>query len=165
MAIVYSTEQTVINGPQYGLPPTTRVKVNKQAGRIRLFEATYTAPASSTPAVGDKIVWGKLPKGARILGHLSRLRWSAGAASCTLNLGDNVTAARHLAATAVTSAGSATPDVAETNGASFETSDDSANLANDFTSSTDNCTLISTVAGAAIGANQVITLRVAYVQD
>ena len=163
MAIVYSTEQAVINGPQYGLPPTTRVKVNKQAGRIRIFEATFTS--ASTVAIADKIVWGKLPKGARILGHLSRLRWSAGTASCTLNLGDNASAARHLAVTSVTSAGSATPDAAEVGGASFETSDDSANLSNDFTSATDNCTLISTVAGAVVAANQVITLRIAYVQD
>lgn len=165
MAIVYSTEQAVINGPQYGLPPATRIKANKQAGRIRIFEATYAAPATGMPAIADKIVWGKLPVGARILGNLSRMRWSAGAASCTLNLGDNASAARHLAATSVTSAGSATPDAAEVNGASFETSVDTANLANEYTSAADNCTLISTVAGAQMGASQVVTLRVAYVQD
>lgn len=164
MAIVYSTEQTVINGPQSGLAPATRVKANKIGGRIRLLEASYTVPAGGI-AIADKIVWGKLPTKARILGNLSRLRWAAGAASSTLNLGDNASAARHLAATTVTLAGSATPDAAEVGGASFETSDDSNNVANGFASSTDDCTLISTVAGAALQAAQVIMLRIAYVQD
>lgn len=164
MALVYSTEQTTLNGPAYGNSPATRVKANKQGGRIRIFEATYTVPTGGI-AIGDKIVWGKLPLKARTLGYLGRLRWSAGAASSTLNLGDNVTAARHLAATAVTTAGSATPDVAEVGGASFETSDDSNSVANAFASTTDDCTLISTVAGAALQAAQVITLRMPYVCD
>lgn len=163
MALVYSTEQTTLNTPASGNNPATRLKANKQGGRIRIFEATYTV--AGTVAVGDKIVWGKLPVKARTLGHMARLRWSAGAASSTLNLGDNVTAARHLAATAVTTAGSATPDAAEVGGASFETSDDSNSVANGFTSTTDDCTLISTVAGATLQAGQVITLRMPYVCD
>ncbi len=138
--------------------PTVRNKVNQLHGRIRFFESTYTVPASNGPAIGETITWGSLPLGARVLGHLSRLRWSAGAASSTLNLGDAASAARHLAATAVTSAGSATPDVAETNGASFEVTDVS-------TAATNNGTLISTVAGANLQAAQVITLRIAYVLD
>jgi hypothetical protein len=157
MATVYSTEQTTLNA-------AGRIKANKQGGRIRLFEATYTVPAGGLP-IADKIVWGKLPVRARTLGFDGRLRWSAGAASSTLNLGDNVSAARHLAATSVASAGSATPDAAEANGASFETSDDSANLANGFVSATDDCTLVSVVAGAALQAGQVITLRIPYVCD
>lgn len=163
MALVYSTELTTLVGPANGNNPATRVRANKQHGSIRFFEASYTV--SGTVAVADKIVWGSLPRRARILGYLSRLRWSAGAASSTLNLGDNASAARHLAATSVTSAGSATPDVADVGGASFETSDDSANATNNFTSATDDCTLISTVAGATLQAAQVITLRVAYVTD
>jgi hypothetical protein len=164
MAIVYSTEQTVINGPQFGSPPATRVQVNKVGGRVRLMECSYTVPVGGI-AIADKIVWGKLPVRSRLLGYLSRLRWSAGAASSTLNLGDNVTAARHLAATAVTTAGSATPDVAEVGGASFEANDDSNSVANGYASATDTCTLISTVAGAALQAGQVITLRAVYVHD
>lgn len=158
MATFYSTEQTTLN------PPASRVKANKLGGRLRLFEASYIVPAGGI-AIADKIVWGKLPVRARVLGYLSRLRWSAGAASSTLNVGDNVSAARHLAATAVTTAGSATPDAAEVGGASFESSDDTNSVANGFTSTTDDCTLISTVAGAALQAAQVITLRVIYVQD
>ena len=92
MATGYSTELTTIIGPSYGLAPAIRVKANKQTGALRIFEASYTVPASGGPAVGEKIVWGKLPPKARILGNLSRLRWSAGAASSTLNLGDIVRA-------------------------------------------------------------------------
>lgn len=138
--------------------PATKNKVNQLGGRIRIFESTYTVPAAGGPAIGETITWGDLPVGARVLGHLSRLRWSAGAASSTLNLGDAASAARHLAATAVTTAGTATPDAAEVNGASFEVTDGS-------TAATNNARLISTVAGAALQAAQVITLRVAYVLD
>ena len=164
-ATFYSTEQTTINGPASGNAPATRIKANKQGGRLRIFEATYTVPASSGPAVADKIVWGKLPVRARIIGHLCSLSFAAGAASSTLNLGDNGSATRHLAATAVNAAGTAVPNAQSASGASFETSDDTANQSNSFVSSTDDCTLISTVAGASLGAGQVITLRMAYVCD
>jgi hypothetical protein len=50
-------------------------------------------------------------------------------------------------------------------GDDFETSDDSSNVANGYGSTTDDCTLLSTVAGAQIANNQVIKLAVAYVQD
>jgi hypothetical protein len=163
MALVYSTEQTTLNGPASGNNPATRIKANKQGGRIRLFEASYTVVG--TVAVADKIIWGKLPLGARVLGHLSQLNWATGAASSTLNLGDNVSAARHLAATAVTTAGVAVPQAQSASGASFETSDDTNTVANSFGSATDNCTLVSTVAGATLQVGQVITLRVAYVVD
>jgi hypothetical protein len=163
MALVYSDLQTTVNGPAFGNGPATRIKANKLHGRIRIFEATYTVVG--TVAVADKIIWGKLPVKARVLGHLAQLNWAAGAASSTLNLGDNVSAARHLAATAVTSAGVATPQAQSANGASFETSDDSNSVANSFGSSTDDCTLISTVAGATLQVGQVITLRMPYVLD
>lgn len=168
MAVVlnYSDLATSINGPAYGQPLVNRVKANKFNGRIRFFEATFTAPASGVlPAIGDKIVWGKLPTKARVIGHLSKLYWSTGTASCTLNLGDNVSAARHLAATAITTAGGAVPEAAAASGAVFETSDDSNNVSNSFGSTTDDCTLISVVAGAQIANNQVLTLKVAYVTD
>lgn len=234
MALVYADLQTAVNGPAFGQPLTNRVKANKFNGRIRFFEASFTAPASGTaPAIGDKIIWGKLPTKARILGHLSKLYWTAGTASCTLNLGDNIVAARHLAATAITTAGGAIPEASAivqsaaadvtinstsltnvksmgafqiganitgtgiptgttvtaidynsktvtisaaataTNAAvtvtvntgAYETQDDSNNVANGFLSTTDDCTLVSTVAGAQIANNQVLTLKVAYVTD
>lgn len=217
--------------------PPIRNKVNQDGGRIRFKEFVFVAPASGTaPAIGDKIIWGKLPVRARLVGHLSKLVFNAGTASCTINLGDNLSAARHLAATAINAAGSAVPIVDEqinvgvmddlvnsnvisnckpagmfqvgslitgtgipagttitgvtgpvggvvtctlsanatsTNaataatvtGGTFETSEDSATAANSFTSTNDDCTLISTVAGAQIANNQVITLKAAYVQD
>lgn len=139
--------------------PPVKNKVNKAHGRIRYFEATYTAPATGMPAVADTITWGDLPIGARVVGHLSQLRWGTGTASSTLNLGDAASAARHLAATAITTAGSAVPEAASAAGvAGFETSDSS-------TAATNNCTLISTIAGAGLAANQALTLRIAYVLD
>ena len=115
--------------------------------------------------IGEKIFWGKLPVGARPIGYLGRLEWAAGAAATTLNVGDNVSAARHLAATAVTAAGSATPSVAGANGAIFEATDDTNSVGNGFSSTTDNCTLVSVVAGATVQTGQVITLTMPYVQD
>lgn len=139
--------------------PPVRNKVNAQHGRLRYFESTYTAPATGMPTIADTITWGDLPVGARIVGHLSQMRWGAGTASSTLNLGDAASAARHVAATAITAAGSVVPEAASVNGAAgFETTDNSE-LA------TNNCRLISTIAGAGLAANQVITLRVAYVCD
>ncbi len=136
--------------------PPVKSKVNRSHGRVRLFEATVT-PAVAV-AIGETITWGSLPKGARVLGHLSKLYFSAGTASSTLNLGDAASAARHLAATAINAAGSAVPEAQSASGAQFETSDDS-------TAATNNCTLISTVAGAAIPIGQVLTLKIAYVLD
>lgn len=138
--------------------PPTRVKVNKQHGRVRWFESTYTAPGSGTPQIADTITWGDLPVGARVIGPLSSLNYSAGTASSTLNVGDAASAARHLGATSVASAGNTALANPSNGAASFETSDSSD-------AATNNCRLVSTVAGAAIAANQVITLRVAYVLD
>ena len=68
--------------------PQARNKVNKQHGRLRWFESTYTAPASSPPQIADTITWGTLPIGARIIGSLSSLNCAVGTASSTLNVGD-----------------------------------------------------------------------------
>lgn len=136
--------------------PPVKSKVNRSHGRIRLFEATVTPTVAV--AIGETITWGSLPKGARVLGHLSKLYFSVGTASSTLNLGDAASAARHLAATSVASAGSAVPEAQSASGAQFETSDDS-------TAATNNCTLISTVAGADVPIGQVLTLKIAYVLD
>jgi hypothetical protein len=138
--------------------PQVKNKSTKQSGRIRFFESTYTAPASGAPIIADTIEWGRLPVGARIIPHLSRFDWSTGTASCTINLGDSASAARHLAATAITTAGTVALTTPASGAASFETSDAS-------NTATDNTKLVSTVAGAAIAVNQVITLRLAYVQD
>lgn len=138
--------------------PPSRVKSNKQNGRIRLFESTYTAPAAGTPQIGDTITWGELPLNARVIGSMSSLNYSAGTAASTINVGDAASAARHLAATAINAAGNTALANPANGAASFETSDTSGGA-------TDNCTLVSTVGGAAIAANQVITLRIAFVTD
>lgn len=226
--------QTILDSPASGNAPAFRVKANRSGGRIRLFEALYRAPISGAlPAIADKIIWGKLPTKARILGHLSKLYWTTGTALCTLNLGDQFSAARHLAATAITTAGGAVPEAAAitttsvadvtanslnltnvksigaysvgayltgtgiatgayvtaidytaksvamsavatannaaqtitVNGDSYETQDDTSNLGNAYASTTDDCMLISTVAGAQIANNQVLVLKIAYVCD
>lgn len=93
--------------------PSLKTRSDQAHGRIRVFEALYQAPASGTsPAIADKIIWGQIPIGGVMLGHLGRLDFNTGTASCTLNLGDSVVAARHLAATAINATGSATPSVA-----------------------------------------------------
>jgi hypothetical protein len=112
MATFYADIPTTANGPAYGQPMSNRMKANKLNGRVRYFEATFKAPATGTaPAIGDKIIWGKLPVGARIVNHMSKLYFDAGTASSTLNLGDNVVPARHLAATSVAALGNAVPEV------------------------------------------------------
>lgn len=217
-----------------GQPLVNRLKTNQLNGRLRLFESMFVAPSSGTaPAIADKIIWGRLPQKARILGHLTKLYWNTGGAGCTLNLGDSLLATRHVIATAINATGSVICDNASlintavgdvtinsaviqnvkaigafvigcivtgtgipagttvvgidyssktvtlsavataTNatvtltvtGADFETSDDSSNEANSYGSTTDDCTLQSVVAGAQIANNQVITLKVVYVQD
>lgn len=138
--------------------PQARVKANKQGGRVRWFESTYNAAVHGVASIADTIEFGALPVGARIIGPLSSLNYGAGTASSTLAIGDTASANRHLAATAITSAGNTALANPSNGAASFETSDASG-------TATDNCKLLGTVAGAATGAAQVITLRVAYVVD
>jgi hypothetical protein len=138
--------------------PPVRSKVNRLNGRLRVLRAQYTVPAVP-PAIADTITWGPLPVGARTIGYLSQLNCGVGNALSTLNLGDVASVARHLAASSVATAALFVPNVAEVNGAQFETSDGSTSA------TTNNCNLISTVAGAALLAGQVITLTMVYVTD
>lgn len=236
MAKFYSDAQTIINGPAFGQPLATKVKANRLNARIRYAEFSYVAPQAGTPQIADQIIFGKLPVKSRIVGYLSQLRWTAGTAASTLSIGDSALATRHLAATAITAAGVATPDAAAiaptavattvagsnvlsnitglgafqigdlvtgagvaagsyvqaiqqgstqatstvtlsqpctasasvtvtSTGSSYEIYEESNNLGNNFGSTTDDCTLIGTVAGAAIAAGQALLLRVAYTQD
>lgn len=118
-------------------------------GKVRYWFSTITVAAGN--AVADVIQWGTLPNGSRVLGHLSKLYFAAGAASSTLNLGDAATPARYLAATSVTAAGSAVPEAANASGAGFVYTADTI--------------LQSVVAGAGLQTGQVITLQLAYVTD
>lgn len=129
--------------------PPTKVKANVFFGRLRIFESTFTVPSGGI-AIADTITWGNLPTGVRVLGWLSQLSYSAGAASSTLNVGDAGSAARHMAATSVASAGATT--LISPSAGSYETTEDTK-------------TLVSTVAGAALQAAQTVTLRVVYTLD
>lgn len=235
MATYYSVEQGVVNGPQFGQPLNTRIPSNKLGGRLRIAELFFVVPAG-TLAIADKIVWGKMPLKSKLINHLCKMTWTTGTASSTLNLGDAIQPARHLAATAVATAGSAVPLASEqanvaaantVNGSNVITvtaglgapffgnlvsgtgipanttvtgitqnavgtlsvtlssaatatgtavaitftgdgylhTDDSNNLQNGFGSTTDDATLVSTVAGAVLAAGQVITLKLVYAQD
>lgn len=111
MADFQADLQVTLTGPAYGQPLVTRTKSNRQNGRVRYFESIYRAPASGTaPAIADRIIWGKLPTKARIIGHMSKLYFTAGTVASTINLGDQFLPARHLAATAINAAGSAVPE-------------------------------------------------------
>ena len=60
MADVFGTQQTKINAV-----PMKMGDAHSMGGRMRILSDTYTVPASGA-AVGDVIVIGNLPKGARI---------------------------------------------------------------------------------------------------
>lgn len=216
----------------FAASPGYKMKGGGWHGKLRVQEFVFRAPSAGTvPAIADKIIWGQLPVRAKFFGYLSLLQFNAGTASCTINLGDNIVAARHLAATAISAAGTATPNAAALTktctcdtisgspyitflnargaiqagdllsgtgiptgayalavngdfvtmsanatastipgtgttitavGAVFETSNASANEANSWTSTQDDCALISTVAGAQIANNQVIKLTAVF---
>lgn len=155
MVTYYSDTLTTINGPATGLAPATRVRVDKLGGRLRFLEAQFVVPAA-TLLVGDKIMWGKLPLRSRLVGHLSRLVFTAGAASSTLNLGDSIQAARHLAATSITSAGSAVPTASEQVVTGTATTVAGSNVIQP-TASYGAFQLGNLIAGTGIASNTVIT--------
>lgn len=138
--------------------PQQLTKPNLQGGDVQVFISTYTVPASGGPGIGEYISWGFLPFGARLM-PTTKLYFAAGAASSTLNLGDPVTPARYLAATAVTSAGSAVAEAVFANGGLFDVAVVKPGDA------TDQSELRSVVAGAALQAGQVITLVAQYAQQ
>ena len=134
--------------------PQQLVKPNLQGADIQVLVSTYTVPAGGV-AIGDKISWGFIPFGARLMPG-TKLYFGAGAASSTINLGDPVSQARYLAATSVAAAGNAVAEAQFANGGLFEVAVAQQGLA------TDQSELLSTVAGAALQAGQVITLVAQY---
>lgn len=134
--------------------PQQLVKPNVQGADVQVLVSTYTVPVGGLP-IADKISWGQLPLGARLMPD-TKVYCSVGAASSTLNLGDPVVPARYMAATSVATAGSAVAEAQFANGALFEVAVAQKGLA------TDQSELLSTVAGAALLAGQVITLVAQY---
>lgn len=138
--------------------PQQLVKGNQQGGELKAFVSTYTVPATGGPGIGEYISWGFLPYGARLLPG-TKIYFSAGAASSTINLGDPASAVRYMAATSVTAAGSAVAEAQFANGALVEVDVVAPGQA------TDKSELRSTVAGAALQAGQVLTLVGQYVTN
>jgi hypothetical protein len=134
--------------------PQQLVKPNLQGADVQILVSTITVPVGGV-AIGDKISWGLLPFGARLMPG-TRLYFAAGTASSTINLGDPAAPARYMAATSVAAAGSATADAQFANGALFEVTVAQQGQV------TDQSELLSTVAGAALLAGQVITLVAHY---
>lgn len=135
--------------------PQQLARGNQQDGETRVFVSTYTVPATGGPGIGEYISWGFLPLGARLVPG-SKIYFSAGAASSTLNLGDPASPARYMAATSVAAAGSAVAEAQFTNGATAEVTVVKPGDATDMSE------LRSVVAGAALGAGQVLTLVAQY---
>jgi len=160
MANFFSTEVTNQNAA-----PPVRVKVNRLHGRIRYACGLWAANATA-PQIADILYFVRLPVGARFLGWLSRLSFNAGTAASTMNLGDNVSAARHLIATAINAAGNATPAaVTDSLGViAYETTDGTKD-GTGVPSATNDCDLRGTVAGAVVAVTQNLALHAAYVQD
>lgn len=156
----FSTEVTNLNAT-----PPVRVKVNRLHGRIRFALGLWAANAVA-PGIADVLYFVRLPVGVRILGYLSRLSFNAGTAASTMNLGDNVTPARHLAATAINAAGNATPAVVtDSLGVAPNETTDASKDGTGVPSATNDCDIRGTVAGAIVAITQNLALMMAYVQD
>jgi len=140
--------------------PQQLPRMNQQGGELNVFFATVTNPPAGGVAVAEWISWGFLPLGARVL--FGFLTCSAGAASSTLNLGDPATPARYLAASSVAAAANIAinPPATMANGAAgFDVAVVTPGVAGDQSE------LRSVCAGAALGANQTLTLVLFYVTN
>src|SRR4051812_39197145 len=60
--------------------PPVRVKVNRLHGRLRFAMGLWAANAAA-PQIADILYFVRLPKGVRIIGHLSQLSFNAGTAA------------------------------------------------------------------------------------
>lgn len=137
--------------------PPLLVKGNQQGGELNCLFSTLANPAAGGVGIGEVITWGFLPFNSRVL--FGWLTCSAGAASATLNLGDAATPARYLAASSITTAASIAILPALPNalgGAGFEVTNIAPGTA------TDHSEIRSVCAGAAVAANQTLTLLLFY---
>lgn len=157
----FSTQATALNAS-----PPVRIKVNLLNGRIRYAFGQFANPASNGALIADIIYMVRIPRGGRILGHMSQLSWGTGAASCTLNAGDNVAPTRHMAATSIASAGVALlQGVTWSTGViGYEVTDESRD-GTGVASATNDGDIRHTVAGANVLASQLIALHLPYVHD
>lgn len=156
----FTTQLTSMNAA-----PPVRIKVNLNNGRIRYACGLWAANAVA-PQIADILYFVRLPVGARILGWLSQLSFNAGTAASTMNLGDNASAARHLAATAINAAGVAVPQaVTGSLGVTAYETTDGTKDGTGVPSATNDTDIRGTVAGAVVAVTQNLALHMAYVQD
>ncbi len=155
MAEVLSTQQTNIGNGVKSLGI-------EDSARVRRFLREYVAPASSPPAIADTIYWGTLPRGARILrSNPGQISCSAGTSLSTLNVGLRTTKDKTVVSATQLSTAldvAAAGQKALVGGAAYANGVAEAPL-------TEECDVYSTVAGAAIAANQRIMLEILYVLD
>lgn len=141
--------------------PQGLLKGNQQDGELRIFRSVYNDGLTLTLSIADIISWGYLPKGAVIVGGY--LTYTAGTASCTINLGDVQSAARYLAATAINAAGTTSiqppVNIASAASGGYEVAAPGPGL------TTDDSELRSVVAGAGSPATQRIVLVAFYVAN
>jgi hypothetical protein len=125
--------------------PEVAANVQSAVGDITIGSAQVTNLKSvGAFQVGMKIVGTGIPAGTTITAI------DRNGKTCTMS----------AVATATTASLAIT-----TTGAAYETTDDSNSVANGFASTTDDATLIGTVAGAQVANNQAFSLKVAYVTD
>lgn len=145
MGDVYSSGYNNLNAT-----PPVKEKANKEGGRVRIYEDTYTQGAADG-AIGDVIHFKKLPEGARILPGAKMFN-SAGNATAALTVGVTGSPSKFLTAFTIAAAASTSMEAHLASGADYETP-------------AGGIEVIGTNATAAIKATQVITLWIPYVID
>lgn len=137
--------------------PPQKLSTTESHGRIRLMFAALGATHAAAQ-IGDTVALGRIPQNARILG--GTLSCAAGTASATLDVGirsvktGDVIDADGLAVAANINAAGAKPintGALIANGASYVT--------------TEEVEVYGTVGGAALAANQAVSIQIQYVTD
>jgi hypothetical protein len=141
--------------------PQQYAKGNQQDGELRIMRSVWNDGLTLTLSIADIITWGYLPKGAVVVGGY--LTYTAGTASCTINLGDPQLVTRYLAATAINAAGTTSLqpalNIASAASGGYEVA------APNPGATTDDSAVQSVVAGAGSPATQRIVLCLFYVQN
>lgn len=141
--------------------PQSYLKGNQQDGELRVMRSVYNDALTGTLSIADIVQWGYLPKGAVAIGGY--LTYTAGTASCTINLGDVLLATRYLAATSIAGAGTTSLqpalNIASAASGGYEVA------APNPGATTDDSEIRSVVAGAGSPATQRVVLMLFYVAN
>jgi hypothetical protein len=141
--------------------PQSYLRGNQQDGELRILRSVWNDGLTATLSIADVVQWGYLPKGSVLVGGY--LTYTAGTASCTINVGDVQLATRYLAATAINAAGTTSlqPPLNLVSAASAGYEVAAANPG----ATTDDSEVRSVVAGAGSPATQRIVLMLFYVAN